>query len=594
MWRPFSFSLLAVAVSCTFYPPVAFGYQARIPQQRNPNTSGQSNSQNPGQQQSAQQPATTAITVSGHVLNALSGQPLARALVTINGQSVLSGREGEFQFPNITGMYVSISLRKQGYVGVSTLPAGNPGLQVSVPVTTDPLDLHLYPESVISGFIAGEDGQPLEHVQVMLYHSAVRGNNGLQAWENFVSTPTNSAGEFRFAELPAGQYVVQSQTTNDPDNLRALAYLPVRYPPAGADVFASSIHLGYGEQKTIDLRPSLRHLYHITGRIEGLDGGGPGGVTIIAQTSDGLTIPFRTANLRQPGERQPGALDGTLPSGSYILTALDRRGNDLDGKQGQIQLNVADHDISGVVIQLAPLATIPVEIIADPSATTTTQTSTTVTTQPVLMPSSVQVQLIPRSFGSVAQQQQFYFSRPQQTRAAGGPGMQQNPPPPPDPNQPIVISGVPPGRYQVSVGNNGVWHVTTISYGGTDLSQQDLVVAPGAGSDPIRVVLTNETATLQGAVMIDNVPAAAYIVLLPKAATLGNQTTLRSDSTGHFSNSRIAPGDYWLLAFANQPPMLAWRDAEAMQPWIIHAQSVSIKAGETQTITVTSFASEAP
>jgi len=246
------------------------------------------------------------------------------------------------------------------------------------------------------------------------------------------------------------------------------------------------------------------------------------------------------------------------------------------------------------VIQLAPLATIPVEIIADPSTTSTTQTSSTVTTQP-LIPAYIQVQLFfPINVGSVAQQQTFYISRPQQTRAPAGPGIQQNPPPPLDPNQPMVISGVPPGRYQVAVNNGGVWHVTSISYGSTDLSQQDLVVAPGAGSDPIRVVLSDETATLQGTVMLNGAPATAHIVLLPKSGAIGTQMQLVSNTTGSFSNTRIAPGDYWLLAFADPPPMLPWRDAEAIKPWIIHAQSVSIKAGETQTISVTTLSSEAP
>ena len=56
-----------------------------------------------------------------------------------------------------------------------------------------------------------------------------------------------------------------------------------------------------------------------------------------------------------------------LPQGTYTLTA--RRNNPESPEQAETTVTVPDHDISGVVLQFAPIPSIPVELIVDSSVT---------------------------------------------------------------------------------------------------------------------------------------------------------------------------------------------------------------------------------
>lgn len=64
-------------------------------------------------------------SVRGTVVNGISGQPIARALVALNqDQAMLTNSEGAFSFDNVAAGEYSVSVQKPGYMGFGGMMAG--------------------------------------------------------------------------------------------------------------------------------------------------------------------------------------------------------------------------------------------------------------------------------------------------------------------------------------------------------------------------------------------------------------------------------------------------------------------------------------
>ena len=139
-----------------------------------------------------------------------------------------------------------------------------------------------------------------------------------------------------------------------------------------------------------------------------------------------------------------------LPPGTYTLTA--RRNNPENPEQAETTVTVPDHDIAGVVLQFAPIPSIPVELIVDSSVTSDNNN------QPPTLP----------QLGLVLQSDD-----PDPER--GDPSVR----PTTRRDQSYVFSA-PPGSYRLQSRSAGGWYIKSASYGDADLLRQELVVVPGA------------------------------------------------------------------------------------------------------------------
>src|SRR5882724_2026805 len=78
-------------------------------------------------QSSPQSPPVGNYTVSGTVINAVTGEPVRRALVNFAGQrSVLTDGDGRFQFDRLPQMTASISVHKPGFFDEQEIAQGLP------------------------------------------------------------------------------------------------------------------------------------------------------------------------------------------------------------------------------------------------------------------------------------------------------------------------------------------------------------------------------------------------------------------------------------------------------------------------------------
>ncbi len=218
-------------------------------------------------------------------------------------------------------------------------------------------------------------------------------------------------------------------------------------------------------------------------------------------------------------------------------------------------MTVPDHDISGVVLQFAPIPSIPIELIVDSSATSDNN-------QPPTLP----------QLGLVLQSDQ---PDPDRGDSSVRPTTRRD--------QSFVFTA-PPGSYRLQSRNAGVWYIKSASYGDADLLQQELVVAPGAAGTPMRVVVSNQTGSLQGTVNLNGSPAACWVYLIPAGATAQSVIALRSNNSGgYYTAAHLPPGSYQAIAFERRHSA-NYRDPASLAPFSGHVRSVTVNVGDKPTL----------
>src|SRR5271166_393453 len=168
-------------------------------------------------------------TISGTVTNVITHAPIARALVSSNDNryAMLTDGSGHFEFDlaienaaapsrvggRLTGITnpddrrVWLTARKPGFLGEGENGAAAiPGEEVTISLT---------PESLIVGHVTLSNSEAPTGLVVELFSRQVR--DGLPRWIPQHSAQSNSAGEFRFADLPAGPYKLITHELLDND-----------------------------------------------------------------------------------------------------------------------------------------------------------------------------------------------------------------------------------------------------------------------------------------------------------------------------------------------------------------------------------------
>ena len=207
------------------------------------------------------QPDNQTNIVRGTVVNALTGQPIGRALVYSpdNRYATFTDGEGHFEFtlPNAPADNAGIAFSGNGG-NLTRLMARRPGFledlngnrQVEVSPGSE-VTIRLTPEALIKGRVALPAADPARGINVELYYRQVQ--DGSLRWMQKNSTRTNSNGEFRFAELESGTYKVLTREwmDNDPEGTvpggQRYGFPPVYFPDATDFATASTIPLTAGE-----------------------------------------------------------------------------------------------------------------------------------------------------------------------------------------------------------------------------------------------------------------------------------------------------------------------------------------------------------
>ena len=479
-------------------------------------------------------------SVIGQVINASTGAPVSRAMVRLNDRAVLTDNEGKFRFDQNSESSANVLVSKPGYyAGTEFSEPAN--LFLSSSQLAAPIELRLYPEALLTGTLTAPDGTPLPHISV----SALRNvyDDAGHRWITAGQAQTDSHGNFRIP-VQAGDYQLETRYTPQ-DRTTGEAVLPTTVPNESSSNTSTMIRIHSGEEQHFELRPAVSPTHTVTASTQ--PPSGRGFTRISARSSNGSTLSVGPTMSGSIGEMKI-----QLPQGTYTLTA--RMMSDPEApEQAETTVTVPDHDISGVVLQFFPVPAIPVEMVVDGA-------STSDNTPPNLQQMGLTLQ------SEQADPDRGDSSVRLTTRR----------------DQSLVFVA-PPGDYRLAARNSGAWFIKSVTYGDSDLLQQELVVAPGAAGTPIRVVVSNEMGSLQGSVKLNGDPSASWVYLIPTNSGVQTVYTTRSNATGGYSFAHLPPGSYQVVAFERRHSA-DYRNPESIAPFSGQVQSVNINAGDKPSV----------
>ena len=551
----------------------------------------------------AQEPqAKPADHVSGVVINSVTREPIARALVISEGElfATMTDSSGRFEivfpeaapggqtpttlsrpvapenFRRIAPRPHMLTARKPGFLN-SQSQQGQLGEQV---VDGKEVEIALVPEALIVGHISLPTSEPPDPIEVELYQRQVR--SGRAHWVSVGIRSTRSDGEFRFAELSAGSYRLLTHERRDDDPKfaapegQAYGYPPVYYPNASGFSSAGSIALTPGKLAHANLKLARQPYFPVIVPVTNLPPGNRFGLDVSVQGTGGPGYELGY-------DRQKQSIVGLLPNGSYQLRVMSFGTEAFSG-----EANLTVH--GGTEGTLLPLAATPAIRV-------------NVKDQFTSEPDPVMTGTVGPHGKVISQQRRFdvtlmleavddFRTQQQNASTAGSLDPQTNS---------MQIEHVAPGRYWVEVyPTDG--YVASVTSGGVDLRHRPLVVPSGSSAPSIEVLLRNDQATVEGVVegassltgsaapiavgpngwngpSSSDSSARLYFIPLPDSAGRFTERPVAHD--GRFSVS-LPPGDYRVLVFPQVQPDLEYENPEAMRAYDTKGQVVRLAAGQKE------------
>jgi hypothetical protein len=523
------------------------------------------------------QPDGQKNTVHGTVVNAITHEPIARALVTsaADHAAMLTDGEGNFEFtrPETAGNALGGDFgsnqahpRQPGPSGSLWLTARKPGFldrpseagQIQA-VPGGEVTISLTPEAVIKGRVVLSTGDPALGIGVQIYSRQVQ--QGALRWLLSGQTLTNSNGEFRFAELSPGSYKIVTRELMDDDPAdkvpggQSYGFAPVYYPGVADFASAATIQLAAGGDYEADLSVARQPYYPVSIPLTNREANG--GVTVSVSVQ-GHRAPEYSLSYNA-GKHE---IAGLMPNGNYLVEAATFGQS---SATGVVNLSVAGAPAEGAGLELVRNGSVHFRVTDEFSRNSTGSASDAGTAR------GPQAYLQVRAEAA----DDFAFQSSASLRPSHGPG-----------DDSPVIDDLPPGRYWLRI-TSSRGYVAEATLGGIDLLHQPFSVAPGS-STPIDIAMRDDYAEIDGTVAdpsastdptAEAAPLRAFVYCVPLPDSAGQFQQLGVNSKGNFSSQTMPPGTYRLMAFGSPQPNLPYRDAEAMRAYDSVGQVVRLGAG---------------
>jgi hypothetical protein len=497
--------------------------------------------------------------IEGLITAADTNAPLRDAVVTLSGPFAATylgirdqpssppllrtetDRNGRFVFTGLDAGNYEIRATKNGYAASDW--AYETRATELVPVAAGQqvkgVALKLASAAILTGTVRNPAGEPVQGANVRVLRRSYRESTR----PHFIFCPggaqTDDRGEYRIAGVPSGSYLLRVTPPRDAKDI------PQLYFPDTTDYRAAQwITIASREVRKIDF--SLR-----TGPVARIRG--------VALAPDGKTLDRVAIGLNPRGDGpsdrvQAGFTNGGpsfeiagVPPGAYILSVADQ-----NQKFAALQeLNVTG-DMDGVFVRLAPARQGRGVVYVEGGGA------------PALK--GIEVKLLPLDLpccgtphATVGEDGTFAF----------------------DPLMPIhytaAVERLPAGYY-----------VRSIRLGGKEMSGAGFALEADAS---FTIALAGGGARLAGAVVDAAGKPAAYaeVTLIPAdLSALGARNAL-ADAEGNFSFDAITPGRYKVLAWETPEDAryLQAQDSDVLAPFAAQAGSVTLVAGERQTVTLT-------
>jgi hypothetical protein len=521
--------------------------------------------------QDMQSSAAPLSSLRGAVINSVTREPVARALVFSpdNRFAIFTDDRGRFEFQLSRIDSVQLMARKPGF-----LEGGSAG-PYQPQSAADDMTIALIPESLIVGRVNLPSSNQFDRITVEVYKRQVR--DGRPFWAPVASVTTRSNGEFRVANLRAGIYKIFTDELLDRDPItfdprgQLYGYPPIYYPAASDFASASAIALEAGKAFQVELTPVLQPYYRIKIAVTNIEAGSALNVSVALHGHRGPGY-----SLGYAGE---SSIEGMLPNGTYTVEASVQQGQQT--ANGSLNINVRDAPLTHASMTVIPGGSIPVNI-RDEQSEKSRQSSGSMTYGKFSRETKADVSLQPAD--------EFDWTGFATLRLPRKPH-----------DNDLVLDSVRPGRYWLQV-NPYFGYAASAVAGSVDLLRQPLVVGPGGASLPIDIVLRDDGATIDGTVEgmpappvggrgTANagpvpVPVGAYVYCIPLPDSSGRFTVSGISAEGTFQFQQLPPGAYRVLAFDRQQDELEYRNAEVMNIYEDKGPVVRLVAGQTEQVRV--------
>jgi hypothetical protein len=540
------------------------------------------------------EPSEDQGAIGGTVVNALTHEPIPRALVHSgdNRFATFTDSDGQFEFtlpksPNTSslpgssmvmagegqavsggsGTHLFLTARRPGFLEFGRQRSqveveASPGSEVTIPLT---------PEALIKGRVTLSTGDPASSLIVQIYSRQVR--DGFLRWSHAGTTQTNSDGEFRFAELEAGIYKLCTREYMDNDPTTRVAgepfygFPPVYFPAASDISDAGTIELTAGQTIEADLSLTRQPYFRVKIPVANPD------------MATGMNVDVSPQGKRSPGyslgyNSDTESIEGYLPNGSYVVEASTYGQN---SATGVVNLQIGGAPVEGQPIRLVQNSSITFKVKQE-------------------LEHADQEHCFSEHPGGCSLQENFYPRLESVDDFAPQSGLGIGPM---TGDMPQVVANVRPGSYWLRfnfIARMG--YVSSATAGATDLLREPLVVSSGANI-PVDITLRDDVAELEAKVTgissqqpkegVSNPSAWIYCVPLPDST---GTFAAFSSSDGTFGSVQVAPGSYRVLAFATQQPDLPYRDPEAMRAYENKGQVIHLSPGEKESIELSLIPSE--
>jgi len=541
--------------------------------------------------------AATTYTVQGVVLNSLTHEPIARALVESNSAAMLTDGEGHFELNLPEGM-TQISVRRPGF-NSRGLDASH---AVNVTASTPALTFTLTPEASITGHVTLSTGEPADSITFMAYTRALA--DGHERWNPSSSAATDSEGTFRMSNLETpGIWVICSVAQQEHDGLRAVrSQAPAVYgypsecfpgpiPASSGSAPANALALAPGQQADIDIALIRQPFYRVAIAVPSL--AGSEAIDIQIHESNGRTLSYSSQ-----WNAASHLSEAYLPSGQYYAEAYHRKGQEAHSEAeqwfgemahafagtlsyGRADFRVGAAPLTGVSMNLLPLHPIPVEIHKEFTAPTQSGVRNEFTNE----------------FARQANNPGINLTLIEADSAAADPsGSSLTPRPGSSDGSLFQIEAVVPGRYWVRT-NPYEGYVASITSGSADLNREPLEIGPGSATAPIHVTLRNDGGQIQCTLIRpqSDDPASgtnggemtvAWVYAVPTSQTASQipqaQGILQRPDPVIIAN--LAPGTYRVVAYdrsqeidLNSPQQLAEIASKGQTVTVTPGATVSIQ-----------------
>src|SRR5467141_340941 len=537
-----------------------------------------------GQKQAPSDPGTAAgpaaaasaqksFRISGTVVDAMSGQPLAHAQVSISaqgvrdsGQSVVTAEDGRFVFESLPAGHYPLFARRKGYLQqfYKQHEQFSTAIIVGPELHTEDLRFEMRPDASISGQVLDEMSEPVRNAQVMLFRHGVALGRRANWQENTVQT--DDLGHFCFGHLEPATYFVgvsaspwyaqrmahQRVTQTDSSGQTTIrdvtngepeldVVYPITFYPNAPDISgAAPITVHSGDEETADLRlqpvPSLHMIVRSAAAASPGDSAENENVwaQVTQVVAEGIQMGVQASNQ----QIAPGIVEiSGLPPGRFNLRLnSNKNGATTTHTQnvqvgGDAEVTLSEADSSGTVSGIAKL-----------------ENGAAPTPAPMLL-------LRARASG-----EQFFMQA--------------------DPNGEFRLKeqAVPPGTYDVLCQPPAV-AVKSMSATGAKVSGRSIEIA-GGQDVRLKVVLSEGTGRVSGFALKDGKPVDGVMIALVPEVPEHNLVLFRrdqSDSDGSFRLPGVHPGKYTVIAIENGWE-LEWLTPGVLEKYLTGGEPVQVAA----------------